>query len=148
MAGDGGLGRRKGLHGEAGRHSRNGFSWRQENDTDGDNYSVCTRHGGRRQNEAGRCGHAVPRRPVSPIGRLLPRGAGEQSALMAADARHAPRRRTADTALSHCLSSSLSRSFSLSLSLGWRRLLLSSAWESGARFAPATAYSCYSLLQL
>ena len=39
-------------------------------------------------------------------------------------------RRMADTALSHCVSLSRSFSLSLSLSLGWRRLLLSAAWES------------------
>ena len=89
---------------------------------------------------AGRREHAVPRWLDSPIGRLLYRGACEQSA-MAADARHAPGRRTAEASL---LAVALLFSLPLSRSHCRRRLLLSAAWESEARRGRATACPCCS----
>ena len=76
----------------------------------------------------------------SPISRLLHCGVLEQSAV-AADARTRRVRQIADTGLYHNLSLSLSLSLSLAPSLShcWRRLLLSTAWESVAMRHAASA---------
>ena len=73
---------------------------------------------------------AAPLCSDSPIGRLLHCGASEQSVYCRCCARAVVERPIA-----------LLLRLSLSLSLGWRRLLLSAAWESEARDFPATAYS-------
>ena len=80
---------------------------------------------------------AAPLCSDSPIGRLLHCGASEQSVYCRCCARAVVERPiSAATA-----PLSLSLSLLLSLSPGWRRLLLSAAWESEARHFPATAYS-------
>ena len=78
-------------------------------------------------------------RSSSPIGRLLHCGASEQSVACRCCARAVVERPISSATAS--LSLSLSLAPSLSLSPGWRRLLLSAAWQSEARHFLATAYS-------